>query len=295
MLLQHYTDASGLIGIIDSNSFHSTNVEFMNDYTELQFARMAIDSIIGNTNNEDILSIVEKIGDSYKIKEDRLPDLYGLARNFSIIASVYATSFSKPNGSEADTGKLSQWRGYAHSQGVCLNFDFDESASLPNCILRKVEYSSEKEIRHKAKIFIDEYDPKIDSALLSRSEEVLNSLIGAGDGSFNYLMSSLSKFMADELIFSSTHKSSGFSEESEYRIITMVPDQNMEVVKFKSGRISITPYVTTLEGEIRDRLKSIIVGPGSGQERRVKAIQLLLRKYGLGIPVIASSIPYDGS
>jgi hypothetical protein len=97
-------------------------------------------------------------------------------------------------------------------------------------------------------------------------------------------------------------KHSGFHEEREYRIVVAClrqskkPPQEERAIKTIHTRLRDTlliPYIELFEATTLDRgIKSIIVGPHPDQDKQVSALEMVLEREGLDVPIRCSSIPY---
>lgn len=105
-VLHHYTTMDGLDGITNSMTLWASDVRYMNDSTELEYAAQLIDEIVA-----DALA---------GASESRLRDAYvpGMANTFLTGPQPFISCFCE----EGDL--LSQWRGYVPGEaGVSLGFD----------------------------------------------------------------------------------------------------------------------------------------------------------------------------
>lgn len=127
VVVWHYTDATGLIKIVESGKLRATNALYLNDSMEVNYGR----TLIG----EEVLK-----------KKGLLPDpadefldfvLAGL-RITDYVHQPYVTCFS----GEKARDLLSQWRAYGDGgAGYALGFTPQKLADLsPVCWLRKVVY-----------------------------------------------------------------------------------------------------------------------------------------------------------
>ena len=46
-LLYHYTGTAGLVGILESHKLLATNVEYMNDESDMRYAQALVDTVMG--------------------------------------------------------------------------------------------------------------------------------------------------------------------------------------------------------------------------------------------------------
>ena len=100
--IYHYTTASGLYGILESNSLRATNVGFLNDELELQHVSKFIDQAIDNLSERRGTRrhhLLMKVKAAF---EKRLRDAAD---------AVFVVSFSTKD------DDLTQWRSYAGSEG----------------------------------------------------------------------------------------------------------------------------------------------------------------------------------
>lgn len=105
MKLYHYTSGQGLFGIVESKELHFSNINFLNDPTELNYFQTIIDLVC--TRN----SLCEKIY-STLFDESYEDFMYKPSRKF-------IASFSKNNDS------LSMWNYYSKGNGYNIGFNVD--------------------------------------------------------------------------------------------------------------------------------------------------------------------------
>ena len=114
--LYHYTSQDGLLGIVQKREIWATNLLFLNNSMELNYAiqmlQHAIEKMKQNLSEEEF-RFIKEFG-------EQLDDINApLSQN---INGIYVCSFSK-NGDQ-----LSQWRGYCTDDiGFSIGFDFNSS------------------------------------------------------------------------------------------------------------------------------------------------------------------------
>lgn len=276
--LYHYTTADGLLGIVSSNLLRASNALYMNDASELQYARTLIQEVIA-----------EKLAAG-----GALPGLEFLNRcardNFSIL------SFLQPHvACFCESGDLlSQWRGYAdRGGGYAIGFEALSLARPSDYLLNPTE----------ADLLQVEYDNAVQkSTAEERVESVRNALdecvkeepTAEGD-----LIPAACMFFRDyvaNLVFS--YKHSAFREEREWRMVCLRQRDNIESFKLRPGNGFLVPY-TDLDLRMRvgpntGRLpiSHIVIGPSLHPELAAKAVELLLRKYQFRhVEVRGSEVP----
>jgi hypothetical protein len=104
-LLYHYTGARGLQGILTSGKLWATNVEYLNDETEMRFSR----SILREVFTELVDETPEGLG------RMALRALGGMDDPW-LSAQIFACCFC------AQPDLLSMWRAYGSSGGYSIGF-----------------------------------------------------------------------------------------------------------------------------------------------------------------------------
>lgn len=260
--LYHYTDQAGLLGILESGELWGTEIQYMNDHSELV---MALDIIADE---------IRKRGEDQK-QEPRNKRHALIHKVTSLIHNlpIYVISFSK----EQDS--LAMWRGYTKTGNSAYAIGFD----FPHLLNRVGEDN----------LFMAEcvYDEK-------RQREIIKALIDYSEScnvdqfrdpkSFISLFSRLASIM----------KNKAFKDESEWRIIadTLFYDENPPTSSYRAGRSMIIPFhrmKMTNDNKLRSCINEIIVGPCPNMEHSVKSIESFAgKKSDWKIKVIPSSIPF---
>jgi len=111
--LFHYTTATGLLGILQSNTLHATHARFLNDGEELQYGLTVVREVL-----------------------ERCPAPPGVGVTNALLQEPFATIFVACFCETDD--QLSQWRGYAPGEtGYSIGFS---TSTLPMDRLRLVHY-----------------------------------------------------------------------------------------------------------------------------------------------------------
>ncbi|HDR2890719.1 TPA: DUF2971 domain-containing protein [Enterobacter asburiae] len=293
--LCHYTDLTGLTGIIGSGAFWATNLSFLNDKSELlhglDCAKKALQLMPQPVHfdewDQDFTDAIEQL---------RGQD----------IDDIFTVSFCR----NADL--LSQWRGYSgKAQGVSLVFEQQELIAMfegfiarENTLLKQGIYLEKFYLINESVTYTDpeqtpEFKEKIQAYI--NEYETYKKSIGPNEASqsgyIQYMISQVAPFF----------KHSGFREEEEYRIVIRNLFGNNKI-QFRNNGKTIIPYIpVTLTGEekpteekVRQKtlklpLREIKVGPCEDFMQVKKGIELLLKVNGyFGVNITRSSIPYRG-
>lgn len=260
-VLYHYTDAQGLMSIVDSKELWATNVLYLNDASEIRYAHdlarefiatLAPDSTIYRTLRKGLgyLSFLMDEGD----------------------VDIFISCFS----SEPDL--LSQWRAYGRSgTGFALGFRTQElmdlaSAGAPgnnqSLSLLPIVYSRERQLE-----LMSEF---ASTTIQRRDEQQI--------GTFQY--SDLLPWIT--LVTKCKHPL--FREENEWRLsmLHLHPHTNPRF-RVKDGNIA--PYVTIPVQRI-NALTNVFIGPSLNPQLTKRAVKAMLLRKGYGqVTVEASGVP----
>lgn len=253
--LYHYTDSSGLLGIISSGQVWATHVSRLNDKTEYNLGLSLAESLALNCPT-------------------RLPNLVEKALEEVFSKDTYISCFS------GSRDLLSQWRAYSGSNvGYCIGFESSEMATTDGRmpILEKVIYE-----RETAK--------KVISRLIFEADEYLHTE-GFGEVEVGYIIGTISGLLN---VTACSTKHYTFSEENEYRFIYQPGSTDLELqVKYRDGQFGLTPYVEIdfLEkGKLP--ITSITIGPCEDIESEHRALDHLLFNNGYeNVEILYSEIP----
>lgn len=234
MLLYHYTDQNGFMGIINSCELWATKIQYLNDSNEfflaITLANGILDEMIAKEKDERI-----------KLRLNRfISNLKGI-RNLNLCVC----SLSE----EGDL--LSQWRGYSKQQGgYSIGFDSDaltlllqsQGFRLGKCVYEKdaQEYLVQDVINRSLVRYQDMDEPEPDV------------LIYPSDST---------RFFINELsLIAPLIKDISFSEEKEWRILS---DGGITFgnLRFRAGISMLIPYYgISLRPDFWNLIRQVIVG-----------------------------------
>jgi len=279
--LYHYTTAQGLLGIMESNRLWATNVRFLNDPSEIDYAICIIRESLGSVplpaNFHDQVN--------YRLDESEAE------------ARVYVCCFCL----EGDL--LSQWRGYgAQGGGYAIGFDTEnfgdrEVAMPPRPILRRVIYDRETQFRLirtwlQAVCDLDTAQrAATNRTLRNRLSERMETLVF----SFHLM---LSQFLV-------CFKNPAYEGEQEWRLIQFGRVQGNEIIKpaFRPRGGRIIPYatldMTQPAGKNPGKLpiQGIRFGPTLEPQTAKRSLRLLCEAAGYRVAwgnVAPSIVPFSG-
>lgn len=319
--LFHYTTATGLKGIVESQQLWATNISYLNDAEEHtgyfdrrvqsildEPIRAAVAEIMSTASGQ---SHVKAVGGVEKAVEDLKRSFFQSLRSTTLkFNNPYVTAFCSPLSQQSSTdGLLSQWRGYGTDGGYAIVFKSDglhqlldeESKSYNYQFLYwgDVEYYDQDSSQKAAHPETLEYESTVKEAIrrfiLTRSADVFNATHDA-----------IAKL-------SCSHKHSGFREEAEVRIVAMPSNKELLKIAQESGDKRplkpvyfvakngvLVPYIKLFgkkeanESSTKLPISRVIVGPHADRLKRQKSVEVLLEQNKIEAPVIMSDIPYLG-
>lgn len=224
--LFHYTSANGAIGIIENKCLWATDIKFLNDSEEFIHGcklvkklvkRLQAGEISHNFNNNFLRFLLDSI--------ESLVDMGNTSFNSYII------SFSTQRDS------LNQWCTYGGDSGYALGWKIAKLrkiAKLGNAKLVKCIYNENEQIKFVKRII---------KFTAYKTKNMEDDMWKACISSFviKYI---LQRFMP-------RLKHDAFMDEQEWRIVVTHEDS----IKFRSGRLGITPYIKFPLGEKKTNIE----------------------------------------
>jgi hypothetical protein len=232
-LLYHYTNASGLHGIITSGALWATKMQHLNDSKEFRHAvdvaKKELDSRLQAS------AVTEEEHYLFKMLIERVDSMKG--------ANTFIFSMSE----EPDL--LSQWRAYGGKGGFSIGFNFNSILTLAHkqgFRLIKCIYDIERQ-KELINYLIDEVKNIFleDPAKHRREKGVFSN-----------------KFYSPFLLMASTMKHESFQEEREWRLIGGPFSTLSRNCKWRPTISMLLPYyVFDLNNDEKLAIENIIIGP----------------------------------
>lgn len=268
--LYHYTGTAGLVGILSSNTLRLSHVSFLNDRSEMVYAKELI--------TESLVQRREATDDPRAV--DFLSRAETLVAGMFEGIDLYVSCFCE------DGDLLSQWRGYSRGAGM-YSLGFSSGSLHKPGSAEAAPYS----------LYPVEYEP-------AKQRKIINDIITRGmrrnlmgikgptkpDGKEVFDALGLLTFsLSFCLIF---FKHSSFAAEQEWRIVLVkLPGDDIPVF-FRQDPWYPTPYtqVTFAEGSLP--LVEVKCGPAPEPPLASSSVRMLLAEHGnIDVPVTQSDIP----
>jgi Protein of unknown function (DUF2971) len=267
--LYHYTSGAGLLGVLQTKSIWATNIRFMNDIREFQ---VALDLIA------DALDRRRSAGHRPSRFMSALHAVLETALETASKIDIYVSSFSEHG------DQLSQWRGYCppgngYSLGLAPNTltHADSGAILVSCIYSKAQHAKLIDtVIDDVVTFADTYwrGPETSDRVLRESFKLFERIV---------------------FLLGPALKDPTFSEEVEWRLVSLASSFRTEQPDFRAARSMLIPYFAHTLGAHEDvpLVAEIVVGPTPYPDLAKQAVEALLRRHGIGTASVRNStIPF---
>lgn len=271
-LLWHYTDAGGVLGILESKALRLSSVRMMNDSGEMSYGV------------EMIRSSLEKRRDARRIAPSIVTQIEGFLERVSQSTDEWFVACAS---TEKDA--LSQFRGYG-GYAVAFNAGMALRAKMPERVEDEYfvdmnEINADESVEAGWRRVL--YDPKDVSEHIDRLLDVLVKQCTEWPSEDGYDSVPYAEALAIErvIVCAAFVKHRGFHEEQEVRIFSRLPLSN-SAIRLRPGRFGITPYI---EAEVDPRpdldnptlVTDIRVGPvGANQASALYGVQRAVQKLG---------------
>ena len=276
-LLFHYTNSSGMRGILESSRLWATNYRFLNDASEVAYGMTLFESIaqarLAKAEND---VVAEFLGRTLHT-----------ANAFDGMFDCYIACFCERD------DLLNQWRVYAGSGGgYALGLKAKEIGrrwgqlnTTQDFVLRKVVYNVELQKNLIAEVL------NLTSLVLSEATQA----VSVADA--NSLIARCCQFVRTEVAdYLFCFKHPAFAVEEEWRLCHIVSPGEEEQVLFRDGPYGLTPYVcldpSPMAGVHHNKLPlaRITHGPVPDPANVQFAINKLLRAKGYAFVGVAGSV-----
>jgi hypothetical protein len=251
--LYHYTDQTGLLGILEKGELWATKIQYMNDTTEFAGAVILATKLLKERFEKEtmraqiiIQTILQRINNITNV-------------------NLCAVSFCE------NPDVLSQWRGYAGSVGgVSIGFQSDILARVGS--------------RARGRLGPCVYNEEAQKEIIA---EIIDDILGGAgteseltDQDFLRLAASFDEKLISVGAF---FKASGFVEESEWRLVTGIVGYSDTEFRFRAGKSMLTPYyvLKIKSGEWGREISSVTIGPCPHRDISAHAVHGLFYKHGI--------------
>jgi len=266
-LRYHYTDAAGLLGIIENSRLWASELRFLNDPSE------------GGFLPEQLLELMRsKPGGVSNIEECIIKGLERALLNPRWNDSTFAVSLS------INGDLLSQWRGYGNfGRGYAVGLNFEGMLPHPQ--------------------IASYYDVVYGDNGLSELALDLLDLFVSATGKWGGIMDD--EWANTLNVLAKSFKDPSYSEEQESRLVCSYSEgdknnfHNELPLKFRARGSDIVPYIPISLDLLKDGdeprlpLEHIVVGPGVDFKRNYASINALLRAHSYhNVEVQPSVIPF---
>jgi hypothetical protein len=283
--LYHYTNQTGLLGIVKEKKIWATHYQYLNDTQEFLHAKGLIRAEIekryksANSENRSVLEALRSAIDGWgKDNENwRVENRNG-----------YVASFSE------DPDSLSQWRAYGGpTSGFALGFRCDQLVFPINFTMKKCIYAPNEQREFAEEI------------VRSQLESALSEKVELGSDGLGNVAAGMELCMKLDLL-ALIFKHEKFKCEEEWRIFSPSIDNKSfsqmsekAELAFREGKSMLTPLlkVPLKDDKGRFPLDSVVVGPGPNNEQSLQSVRSLLLNDEedlsfAAMKSISSDIPY---
>jgi hypothetical protein len=285
-ILFHYTTHEGLLGITESASIWGTNILYLNDFSEFNYAKNLLLKELKNLcESGPIFTKVNTADESVgffliEAIENNINRLLP-----STHFNFFVCSFSE------DCDLLSQWRGYgSNGCGYSIGFSLSNLADIVNrCnfFIKPCIYDKNKHIK------------EINGLLQKLTERFVVEIKSANDIGAAWDMKSkllAADFFIDFIRLAPFLKHPKFAEEKEWRIMASLKgEDDGKLFKFRAGKTMILPYIEIPLPMTDERLliDELYVGPTNEPKLSILSVELLLKSRNVRYRKINSStIPF---
>lgn len=294
LALYHYTNSSGLKGILESSSLWATDAEFLNDSQELQFGRTELcDALRTYAENLFPSDRTPESGPEYSratIVRSAVQYLEVGDVNVPVRTErIYVTCFCP------DSDLLSQWRGYASGGGYAIGF---HSEALLDQGPLNTKYRVVGQHEHAERTARGpEVRPSLvqvkygESAVARMIDHVLQEIAPqpAGHPGSRGWIQAVS--LAVPALASIKHNT--FAEEQEWRLFVGGMTAGLRE-SFRVGSYGLIPYIE-LPLDLHKAVHDVVVGPGEHSDVRMTGVARLLHSLSLdNVTVRISAAPFRG-
>jgi hypothetical protein len=262
--LFHYTDGTGLLGILKTKELWLTHIAFLNDSSELHYTSGVYKGVLGETSKSEATDM--------KVHAEEALHWLNARSGYPNLAQInqYLASFSD---SEDDLG---QWRGYS-TQGAryCIEFDrekLNELAGKAGLTLGVVEYDL---VRAKSRI-----RDVFAETLQHTAEEKRCAKADNGKYQSRWVYIIASERVLERIGPWIKHEK--FASEKEWRLVASGHEPVVDRVRHRVGRSFLVPHMSLRIDPNDKPITGIWIGPSAHPELAMESLRLLVYAQGWG-------------
>lgn len=270
----HYTDSSGIKGIVETNSIWLSHADFLNDKQEARIGRSLGFEMLNEVSSgtaHDAPELVRKIA---KVATDRLlqSERFPTNPDAHIQNGLFIASFS------THCDDLAQYRGYSTTNSrYCIGFSrskLEELAAASELEFRQVTYDAE--------VFKDQLYAKF----VANCHAMIDSHIQRNyhpDDPYHWHFPDIPDMVEDLLKQNALlAKHRAFRAEGEWRLHTRPKTLGSYVgtqsLYFRSAARGLVPYISQSLQGVQEPIVSVLVGPSEDPVGALHAIKLLVQR-----------------
>jgi hypothetical protein len=260
-LIWHYTNLAALHGIVSEKKLRMSHIDYLNDSSEYRYGLSELRNFLEN---------------EVKLDARRSGFIRDLVQGFDSVsaakANVFLTSFCKEGES------IPHWQIYSGGgTGVSIGFDWRNLDVKPGYAVVPVIYGKERGVEFFSKLMHEAFNIYEEATTTLAPRLLSDMLIEMG--------------MVIDAVAASI-KMECFSHETEYRLLTLQYQKEVEV-KFTPSGGMIKSYIEYDLMDLPHAIKKIRVGPARFQDSVVRSVEFFLNQLEIGeIPVEKFQSPY---
>lgn len=283
--LYHYTDAGGLIGMVEHKKLWLTNIHYLNDDKEFYHAIDLAEEVL----KEEYPGLFAKSGGVFKSLMETM-------------SPIFCFSLSE----EEDS--LSQWRGYTPNGGYAISFQeqmLNATIKKEGLLIGQCLYNKDEQVK-----------AIIDNVIGFTPEEYKRASVTRGEDTYLIKrINNLRYYIVQNMMrIAPLLKHSSFKDEKEWRLIkdmskkgggnyespeTMVLTPDSGSFKIRARRNLLIPYVEVpfnFEAGLITNFSQVVVGPTPHKKLAAEACRILLSNnlslFNAASLIRNSEIPY---
>lgn len=266
--LFHYTDASGLLGILRNSTLRASDQRFLNDAQEAIYGQDLFQAALKSTSNPALVAghplheWAEGFGEVFDRYKRLVAEELGSPK-----FSVYVACFCESG------DLLSQWRAYGSDHGYAIE------------VRREALEAALEKVPTIAKAITQvRYGGAAAASVVSDAMQEVSRDTNLGHVGVHahYMALRLTGMLA-------AVKHPGFEEEREWRLIAAFEFDPPELVRFRASAMAVIPYIEI--GLPSDAIISVRVGPGRYVAVREQGVRRLLQALSSKAEVLISEVP----